>query len=343
MSSIPVGLYLKNALSLTKKEIDLRKQFSKWLPKELIDSHSHTAARKQCKFIDASFLSRVSSTFPWFEIEKHKKVDEILYPNSEIRKLVFSIPHRGINHRSANIYILRHSIKDSSIIPVLYGLPDNIDYTLSKIKTKKFYGLKMYHAYFSPPARTISQYFPDRILRCCENEDIPIILHLPKNVIESRNELIAVVKRFPNLKIVLAHMGMAYLPVRKFKKVLSTLHRYENIYLDTALVTSSVVFEIAIKLLGYHRILFGTDQPFNLVRGKFFFNKRGEIRLATTYPYHWICPEEQKKIVRCAINGTTLHWQILLALQEAIYSYGENKDIKDCIFRKNAKKVFGLK
>lgn len=256
--------------------------------------------------------------------------------------LVFPFAHRGIDPQAANDYILSFTTKDHSIIPVLYGLPDDIEYTVSKLKTGRFYGLKMYPAYFSPPAQKICEYFPNQILEQCEKIDIPIILHLPHSIVKCREELIAICRKFPNLKIILAHMGLAYLPLKGLKKTFSFLSKYKNINLDTAMVTSLRVFKMAIEIFGYHRLIYGTDQPLNLIRGKVYHNPTLGARVITEYPYHWINVEEQKRFSKYAIGAVHLHWEMLLALRKAIQSYEENKDIKKYIFKENAKRVFRL-
>jgi predicted TIM-barrel fold metal-dependent hydrolase len=341
-SSIPVDAYLKYALSLTPKEKELIKEFSKWLPNEIVDAHVHSNLRSHCNFIDRDYFSRPSSTFPWFEISKHMRVNRILYPKKEVKMLVFPVPFRGVNHRAANDYITRQAARNPLIVPILYGLPDHLEYTISALKTGKFYGLKMYPAYFSPRAQKIYEYFLPQVLKYCEEKGIPIILHLPHRVVECKEELTVIAKKFPNLTIVLAHSGLAHLLVKDFQKTLRLLSKYENIYLDTAAVTSVKVFEITFDIFGYHRVIYGTDQPLNLIKGKMCYNSNFGIRVATKYLYHWVNLEEQRKLSQYIISATHLHWETLLALQKAIQLYGESKDIKNCIFRENAKRVFGL-
>jgi len=149
-------------------------------------------------------------------------------------------------------------------------------------------------------------------------------------------------EKFPDLKIIIAHMGLAYLMLKNLKESFSLLSKYENIYLGTSMVASEKVFELALNTFGYHRIIFGTDQPLNLIRGKMYSNPTSGIRIATNYPYHWVDPKEQKEFSRYSMNSVHLHWEMLLALKRAIQSYGENREIKECIFKENAKRVFKL-
>ncbi|MFQ6118340.1 MAG: amidohydrolase family protein [Methanosarcinales archaeon] len=341
-SSIPVDAYFEYALSLTSKEQKLIREFSKWLPNEIIDAHAHSNTKRQWKLIDDYYLSHLPGTFPWFEVSKHMKVNRILYPAIKVKMLLSPFTYRGTDHRTANNYIVRQATQNPQIIPVACGISNDIDYTITILETRNFHGLKMYSEYFPPSTHKISQYFPNRVLRYCNEENFPIILHLPQPVIRRREELVSITKKFPDLKIILAHMGLAYLPIESLKKTFSLLSRYKKINLDTAMVTSAEVFKAAFEILGYHRIIYGTDQPLNLVRGRMYHNPTLGIRVATEYPYHWVDLKEQRKFSRYAKDAVLLHWEILLALQKAIQMYGESKNIKNCIFRKNAKRVFGL-
>lgn len=339
--SIPVDTYLKYALFLTPKEKELIKEFSKWLPNEIVDAHVHSNTRSQCNFIEDSFRKYAMTTFPWFEITKHFKINRIFYPEKRVRMLLFPMPFRGINYRAANNYISRQAIKNPLIIPILYGLPDDFHYTISKLKSGNFYGLKIYPAYFSPPVQKISEYFPKQILKHCEEMSIPIILHLPQRVVKCKKELNTIAKKFSELKIVLAHMGLVYFPLRFVKKVFSLLSQcHSNIYLDTAMVTSADVFKIALDTFGYHRIIFGTDQPFNLIRGLRDKNIALGMKIIPKYAYHWADCKEQEKYSQDLTGTIHFHWQMLSSLRKAISAYGEDNYVKNYIFRENAKRIF---
>jgi hypothetical protein len=66
-SSIPVDAYLKYALSLTTEEKELIKEFSKWLPNEVVDVHVHTNTKNQYIFMDSYYFSRAVSPFHGFQ------------------------------------------------------------------------------------------------------------------------------------------------------------------------------------------------------------------------------------------------------------------------------------
>lgn len=343
LTHIPVEAYLEYALKFQSEEISLRAQFAEWLPDEIIDIHTHSNLKRHCLMVDKSIL-RLLSTFPWFEISDHIRISKILYLNKKVRLLVFSNPYRGINHRAVNDYLVKIASDELGIFPVLYGLPDDIDYTISQLKTRRFYGLKMYPEYRFPRFLKICEYYPDRILSFVEDIRIPIILHLPDVPPNCLDELEGIIQRFPRLRIILPHMGLIDFPFSGIEKVFSRVSRWKSVFLDTSMVTSSEVFTIALNYCGHRKILFGTDQPLNLIRGKKYIHPRLGARVATSYSYHWAIPEEQAEFSVYAINSTHIHWQVLSALRQAIASYSSynQEEVKKSIFFENAKEVFGL-
>lgn len=82
--------------------------------------------------------------------------------------------------------------------------------------------------------------------------------------------LAGVAKRYPDLKIVAAHMASysAQHPGIWFKPLLETMERYPNIYTDISAVHTEILkksMDEVIELVGIERILFGSDHP--AVRG----------------------------------------------------------------------------
>lgn len=339
---IPVNSYLEYALSLNSMEVNLLENFGQWLPATIIDSHAHSNTQAQCEFISESCFRRVCSTFPWFEVKQHIKVINTLYPQKYFRMLLSPVPYIGINHREANDYLLQETAGNPLVVPICYGIPDDIGYTLSQLKSGKFHGLKMYPAYFYPPAKRIYEYYPKETLTFCQEMELPIILHLPCPLIDCKEELITIAKNFPHLKIVVAHMGLMYLPTANLADSFSLIGKQENIYLDTAMITSSAVLKMALNIFGAERILFGTDQPLNLIRGKFYRHPQKGTRILTEYGYHWAVPQEQEEFSLQAKNAVLIHWGILSALREAVDLCTNSENVKDNIFNRNAKWVFKI-
>lgn len=200
----------------------------------------------------------------------------------------------------------------------------------------------MYYSYLEPPATEIYQYFPKAVLAAVQEKDVPIILHLPKRITMCLNQILVLLEDFPSLKICIAHLGLAYRTLPELEKVFATIAKYPQINLDTALVPSAEVMQMAMQIIGVNRIMYGSDQPLNLIRSALYIHPQLGERLVTEYLYHWVDPSEHLEFKHLAVNTTHAHWQTLRALKTAIshLQEEEQESIKRKIFHDNAKQFF---
>jgi len=333
--------YLENSLSFTNKEKQLVKEFSNWLPKEIIDCHTHCGLLKHVKDVDEEMFHQMISTFESFSLEDSHRVKKAFFEGKTIKRLRFPFPLRGIDIKGANEY-LSTNVKDPNKI-ALCGIPNDVDYTNSMLKTGRFSALKMYHQQSNPPLKQIYEYFPPKVLEVAEKLDIPIILHLPKMITLCKDELLDVIKTFPNLRISLAHLGLPHLVIPNLEATYEEIARNPNISMDTAMVPSKEVVKMAIKAFGPKRIMFGSDEPINLVKSVVYQNPTLGQRVITEYMYHWVDRAEHEEYKALAVGSTHMHWYAIIAVKDAIedlYPNEKQADIKSDIFNKNASKFF---
>ena len=79
---------------------------------------------------------------------------------------------------------------------------------------------------------------------------------------------ISLAKSYPNLKIVLAHMGGNDTSI--VKKAVTSAKNLSNVYFDTSGISTAYRVEYAVEQLGPSRILFGSDYPWCGVRGNYY-------------------------------------------------------------------------
>jgi len=330
----------EDALILSSEEKQLRAELNEWLPDLIIDCHAHANGTNAVKKLPRGTLERVHSSFPDFGIEDSLRMRRVLYFGKKVHTLRFSNPYRGIDHRSANAYLTRNSPIDDQV--ALCGLPDDLSYTVNEIYSGDYTALKMHPFYFEPPAQTISKCFPDEILMAAQHAGLPIILHVPVPLSSCLGQVLEMTRRFPKLAIILAHLG------RERKAAFASLAAYEallshpRIVGDVSMVSSSQVITQALNVLGPERILFGSDEPFNLLRYVSYQHPQLGERYVSQYPYHWLDEEQRQEYGHLAKNAVHLHWQVLLAVKMAIaetYPYDADA-VKNSIFSENAQRVF---
>lgn len=340
---------LKYSLNFPEKEKQMIQDLSKWLPDSIIDTHTHITPSSCVGQIPLEIQSQGSITFTSLSVEESEKIKSSLYPKTrEIISLCMAMPIKGIDHRSANIY-LSESLRPKDH-PIFYGIPDDIDYTANGIKDKKFKALKMYPFYFAHPDGSIYQYFKPEILKEAANLEFPIILHLPTKVTACLDQLTDLLTRFPKLPVVLAHMGRERIFSEEVDKAYSILKAYPNLFLETSTAPSVDIFKSSFRHFGEDRVVFGSDEPFNLIRATVVELESGEQRYLTKYKYIWADMEEQKRLSLKFADKipeiSLMHFQNLYALWSAIdqnYSSDQDRErAKEKIFSTNAAKIFKI-
>lgn len=335
--------YLAVALRFKKEEKLLRSMFNNWLPEEFIDCHVHVGHSKHIIKLDNQIYYRPLCSFPDFNLEQSYKVKRVFHPNKKISAVRMPTPFNGMDHRGLNDYLFEKSLPTDKI--ALCGIPNDIDYTIKSLKNKRVAALKMYYMFFSPPAQNIYLFFPKAILYEAQSKGIPIILHLPNTASKCIDQVNQLTRDFPNLKVILAHLGIYSEPLEDLKKAYDFFSKNKNIYVDTAMVFSDQAIKIALKYFGENRVLYGSDEPLDLLRVVRYQHPVLGTRLISQYKYHWISQGEYDEYKHLALNTVHAHWQTLLSIKLAIESEPKNIQdiIKKKIFFENSNELFSSK
>ncbi len=334
--------YFSYSASFTDTERNLINEFGQWLPEKIIDCHAHCNRPEHIRSIDERAYRHMLSTFPSFTLEESKEWHHKLHPGKEIRTLRFPMTFRGIDHKAANLYLLEQSPTQDRI--ALYGLPDDVDYTISMLDHPRVSALKMYYSYLEPPATQIYQYFPKVVLEAVQARDMPIVLHPPTKITTCLDQVIKLIEDFPRLRFCLAHLSLTKYVVPGLEEAFSSIAQHPLVNFDTALVPSAEVVSMALQIVGPEKVMYGSDEPLHLIRSVVYQHpERGE-RLVTEYPYHWIDLVEHEEYKSLAQDATHAHWLSLRAINEAINSLPKDKQegIKQKLFHDNAQKFYGF-
>lgn len=339
---LPIEEYYAHALKMSERELEIRDEIIGWLPDEIIDAHAHCNLKEHVHGVDPRARGHMLSTFPYFPLEMSKQLHEMFFPGKRIRSLRFPKTFRGIDHRSANQYLLQNSPEADRI--ALFGLPEDVAYTNAMLAHPRVSALKMYWSYVDPTAKTIYEFFKPEILEESQARDIPIVLHLPRVLVASINDLLRVVKDFPQQRIVLAHLGLSKMVIQGLEETIKTAAAFDNVFMDTALNPSAEVMSLALKCFGRERILFGSDEPLNLIRSVAYRHPQKGERIVTDFKYHWVDSDEVREYGHLAQNATHAHWQSMLAIKRAVELLPKNQQevTKVWIFRKAAEAVYNF-
>lgn len=177
------------------------------MPDRIIDARVHNSTEDSFILEDMSGFTWVHmvSTYPVTTVEQSQQISDIMMPGKEIYRLRFAHAFRGIAHVAVNGYLVENPLEHDRV--ALFGLhemPEEIDYTIAELEEgagTKYHGLKMDYSSGSRPIYDLYQYFPESILARAERLEVPIILHLPRFLENSLDELKDVSESFPSLRI----------------------------------------------------------------------------------------------------------------------------------------------
>ncbi|MEK7092840.1 MAG: amidohydrolase family protein, partial [Patescibacteria group bacterium] len=241
---VPRDIYLAHARSFKKSEQEFIFLFEEWLPETIINCHAHCNLLEHVLEISEQAYRHMLSTFPYFSLEESREWQKLFHPTKTIRTLRFPSVFRGVDHKVANLYLLKHSLSEDRV--ALYGLPDDKSYTINMLTHPRVSALKMYFSYIDPPATQIYQYFPKEVLEVAEKRDIPIILHPPMRITRCLDQILQIVKDFPRLRICLAHLSLTKSVVSGLEEAFTAIAQYPQVSFDTALVPSAEVVAMAL-------------------------------------------------------------------------------------------------
>lgn len=97
----------------------------------------------------------------------------------------------------------------------------------------------------------------DPLFKVAEEFDIPVIVHGASDLYNSPPEFALMAARFPKVRLLMAHMGFFW----SVEQAIAFARQYDNLFLETS---RAPIFEIqtAVRELGPHKVIWGTDSPF---------------------------------------------------------------------------------
>ena len=206
----------------------------------IIDSHNHMGKRKGVDFPAESMIE-------WMD---KAGVDACLV-TSQVE---------AIN----NDYIAEMQLKFENRI-FGYAVVNPWDYIAEEELERCFRDLNLYGLKLNPLRHGFAldrHSIVDPLFEICERYDKPILVHGQSDMFNMPGKFDEMAETFPNVKIILAHIGEP----DAIDAAIRVVNRRENVYVDTAGIQLSTL-KRAVNEIDPNKILMGTDAPwgdFNL-------------------------------------------------------------------------------
>lgn len=258
------------------KDVDWRfyaERLRDWLPDELVDIHTHVWRKADFPPPVPQAGEKRTVTWPSLvaaenPIEDLLETYRLLLPGKRVTPLIFANLPEGGNLDRQNAYVADCSRRTKAPALIFSDPAWSAAELEAKTQAGGFVGAKSYLS-LAPahiPARDICifDFFPRHQLEVHDRHGWIVMLHIPRDgrLKDPVNlaQLLEIERDFPNLKLIVAHVGRAYCDedVGNAFEVLAATRR---LCFDFSANTNDRVFERALRCVGPRRMLFGTDLP----------------------------------------------------------------------------------
>lgn len=211
---------------------------------KIIDSHIHVGLQ--------SFCLPQQEGLPYELCNAYGDIIALMDRHGVDQAVILPIPHRSVNVKRSNEYVYEaYRSFPERLIPFC-----RIDDGLEKNLSMGFQGVKLHLFYEELEISALR-----KELQLIEDAGIPLLLHaLFRDKVRQVEQIL---KLAPNLKIILAHMGRGnlYTGEQVVENAIG-LRRYSNVFMDTSTVGDLRSIINACEILGYDRVVYGSDYPF---------------------------------------------------------------------------------
>jgi len=242
-----------------------------FLPDRIVDIHTHvwsgaiTADREDLAERVVTWPARVAAENP---IEHLLETYRLLLPGKSVTPLIFSSPTLDAPLDVLNGYVADAAARSGAEALVLAPPTWTADQLERTIDDGGYRGAKVYLSYAPAalPAEqiTIFDFLPPHQLDVLDRRGWIVMLHVPRpgRLGDPTNleQLLAIERRWPNVKLIVAHVGRAYCDedVGEAFEVLAPTRR---MCFDISANTNERVFARLLEAVGPKRVLFGSDMP----------------------------------------------------------------------------------
>ena len=251
-----------------------REELAPRLPKRIFDAHVHiwdwSSYPPGTTFPERSYKNYTGGTF---SLAQWREAMKDILPEQEHWLNCFGCPGK-----EANRDIVPEANRSNEFAMVLVSPADPAELVQQRIERSGAIGLKPYLNYaaetLNKPSNDveINEMLTSEQLRMIDAKKLAITLHIPRpgRFADKLNQrqMIALCENYPNIKFIFAHIGRAYFMKNIRESNIDEFAKYPNAYFDTAMVNGKDILRYAFDHFPSERILFGTDSPIALLRGK---------------------------------------------------------------------------
>ena len=325
------------------------KHLEDWVPQRVFDSHIH--------IIDQSYqLETVSEEMKrsyWVqELQNMMSADvaehcyQTVFPGRDVCCTGFGWPFLGWEIEGSNEYVWKHlPQKNWNALAIVRPtwVAEQVEWLLSQpgvIGVKPYYSLIGHDADSRDKyiEASIFDFLPHHQLEVLNEHKAWVTMHVPKadrlGHPENQRDIKEIRKKYPDIKLVIAHFGRCYTKPHAEEGILP-LADDPGIYWDSSAVLNPEVHALAMEHIGPDQILYGTDNPMFMMRGRRKWEGRSYTN-HTSQDFYFNTNRESPEIEA----GYTLYmYEALKAMKQACEQVGIGRDGVEKMFFRNADRL----
>ena len=251
-----------------------REELAPFLPPRIFDAHVHVFDKSffppDFAFKPLSVYNKFGGEFP---LALWRSLMQEILPEQEVWLNCFSTPNLKVNRDC-----VPEVNRKTEFGMVVVSPADPPEVMARRIEASKAVGVKPYlnlAADFyqkKPNDVEIRDMLTPGQLEYLNAKGLAITLHIPRSGRfadpVNQRQMVEICEEYPNIKIIFAHIGRAYFMRNILDSNIDELAKIPNAYFDTAMINSAEILRYAADHFPVDRILFGTDNPIALLRGK---------------------------------------------------------------------------
>jgi len=264
----------------------------------------------------------------------------LMFPQQTHHVVLFGAPDP--HGYDCNDYVVEKSHQYQHLYP-LY-IPDmhaTEDQVREIVLQNGYYGFKPYWNLVTWKARqddvTIMDMLPEPYMRVADDWGLIIMLHIPgsQRLASEQNiqDIQALAHKYPNAKIVIAHIGRSY-DVRFIKGKIERICDLPNVYFDTSFVMDPLVYKVFFDHVDPAKVVFGTDLPISEVRGKRVWINNSWVDVSRD-KLSWTASRDPAH----PVEGTFMTYEMIRAMREGAEEAGLSLNDLRPIFFENGMRL----
>jgi len=246
------------------------RELGSFLPERVFDAHAHLWQSEAVSWPVERFPPRVGLT-------EYRSLVADLHPRR--RTAAYFLPGFSADKKdriaSSNQWVAEQVAAAPDCRGAFFVRPeDDPEWVRQEVRRLKLHGLKCYH---TMAARTptweaeIPDYLPERLIQVADEEGWCITLHLVRARAVADPSNLSWIQRYcqhyPRMKLILAHSARGFQPAHNLEG-LGALRGLENLYFDTSANCEPIAHQAILRIVGHQRLLYGSDLPVGLLRGR---------------------------------------------------------------------------